>query len=99
MSTTFWLTDEDSDVAGYLRLKLGARSDAPSLVRAITATVAGSHPEGVTMTVSLANAVASPYDLAFTSLGATTNAGTVTFTYAGRTRTVTIPAVGDPTMN
>ena len=42
MPTTFFLTDEDSDISGYLRLKLGARSDAPSLVRAVTDTVAGA---------------------------------------------------------
>jgi prepilin-type N-terminal cleavage/methylation domain-containing protein len=60
-----------------------------------------TNPEvaGVTMSVSLANDVSSPYDLQYTALGATSNSGTVSFTYGGRTRTVTIPAVGDPTIN
>lgn len=37
----FWLTDSDSDIAGYLEAKIGSRSDAPSLVRAVTNTEAG----------------------------------------------------------
>lgn len=41
MATTLFLTDERADIAGYYRLKLSARSDAPSLVRAVTATQAG----------------------------------------------------------
>lgn len=41
MPVNFHLTDEDADIAGYLRAKLGSRSDAPSLVRAVTSTAAG----------------------------------------------------------
>lgn len=41
MGTKFWLTDEDSDIAGYKRAKLGARSDACSMVRAVTSTAQG----------------------------------------------------------
>jgi len=57
-----------------------------------------SQPEiaGTTMTVSLANATTNPYDLIYASLGTTSNNGTVVFTYAGYTKTVNIPAVGDP---
>ncbi|MGN6368985.1 MAG: pilus assembly FimT family protein [Phycisphaerae bacterium] len=58
-----------------------------------------SQPElqGVTMSVTLANDTTDPFDLAYTA-GNTTNAGTVTFAYAGMRKTVTIPAVGDPTI-
>src|SRR5437016_1209057 len=49
MSTMFWLTDEDADIVGYKRLKLGGKSDCPSLVQAITSTVAGP-ATGVQMT-------------------------------------------------
>lgn len=41
MSVTLHLTDEDADLSGYKRARLGARSDIPSLVRAITSTEAG----------------------------------------------------------
>jgi len=44
---------------------------------------------GVTMSVSLANDASSPYDLQFSPLGATNNGGTVSFSYGGKTRTVT----------
>ncbi|MEI8196622.1 MAG: hypothetical protein WCI73_11990, partial [Phycisphaerae bacterium] len=54
---------------------------------------------GVTMTVSIPTDATNPYDVQFTTLGATTNTGTVSFTYAGKTHTVSIPAVGDPTLN
>lgn len=40
-AVTIWLTDEDADVGGYLRAKLGSRSDAVSLVRSVTSTEAG----------------------------------------------------------
>ena len=53
---------------------------------------------GATMSVSLANLSANPHDLTFAPLGNTSNSGTVTFSYAGVTKTVTIPAVGDPTI-
>jgi Tfp pilus assembly protein FimT len=55
--------------------------------------------KGVTMTVTLSGASSNPYDLSFTTLGATSNTGTIVFTYAGKSKTVTIPAVGDPTLN
>lgn len=41
MAVSIWLTDEQSDLSGYLRAKLGSRSDAPSLVRSVTNTEAG----------------------------------------------------------
>lgn len=41
MSQNLYLTDEKSDITGYLRAKLGTRSDCCSLVRAVTATAAG----------------------------------------------------------
>lgn len=41
MSTNIYLTDEASDIAGYRRASLGRRSDACSLVRAVTNTAAG----------------------------------------------------------
>lgn len=41
MATTIWLTDEDSDLSGYLRAKIGSRSDTPSIVRSVTNTEAG----------------------------------------------------------
>jgi Tfp pilus assembly protein FimT len=54
---------------------------------------------GVSMVVSIPTDAANPFDVQYTQLGATTNTGSVTFTYAGKTSTVTIPAVGDPTLN
>lgn len=54
---------------------------------------------GVTMQVALNGVSTDPGDLQFTPRGATANDGSVTFTYGGRTRVVTIPIVGDPTMN
>jgi type II secretion system protein H len=53
---------------------------------------------GTSMTVSIAGASATPYDVAYSGMGSTGNNGTVTFTYAGYKKTVTIPAVGDPTV-
>ncbi len=53
---------------------------------------------GTTMTISLTGAASNPYDLKYGALGATSNNGTVVFTYAGYNRTVTIPKVGDPTI-
>ncbi len=41
MSVSFWLTDEQADIEGYYRAKLGGRSDCCSLVRAVTNTEAG----------------------------------------------------------
>lgn len=41
MSTRVYLTDELSEISGYLRASLGRRSEIPSLVRAVTATLAG----------------------------------------------------------
>lgn len=42
MAVTIWLTDEDADIAGYLRAKIGSRSDTPSIVRSVTNTEAGA---------------------------------------------------------
>jgi hypothetical protein len=46
MPSTLYLTDEPSEVAGYLRATLGVRADATSLVRAVTNTLVtgGSTP-------------------------------------------------------
>lgn len=41
MTTTLYLTDEPSEVSGYLRAALNTRSTVPSLVRAVTDTEAG----------------------------------------------------------
>lgn len=41
MAVNFFLTDSDADISGYLRAKLGARSDNPHHVRAVTNTEAG----------------------------------------------------------
>ena len=49
MSTLLFLTDEDADISGWKRLKLGARSGNPSLVRSVTATEDGPS-SGVTIT-------------------------------------------------
>lgn len=48
MGTKFWLTDEDADIAGYKRAKADARSDACSLVRAVTNTALGPTSIGIT---------------------------------------------------
>jgi type II secretion system protein H len=53
---------------------------------------------GNVMTVSIANDATNPYDLTYSAMGSTSNSGTVVFTYGGHTSTVTIPAVGDPTI-
>jgi prepilin-type N-terminal cleavage/methylation domain-containing protein len=53
---------------------------------------------GTTMTVSLGGLTTNPYDLTYAAMGNASNSGTVVFTYAGVTKTVTIPAVGDPTI-
>jgi len=37
-------------------------------------------------------------EVTFTALGATSNSGTVTFTYGTVTKTLSIPNVGDPTL-
>jgi hypothetical protein len=41
VSTRIWLTDEDSDIAGYKRAKVGSKSDCISLVRSQTLTQYG----------------------------------------------------------
>lgn len=41
MSIKFWLTNEDADISGYKKLKLGGRSESFSLVRTTVPTVAG----------------------------------------------------------
>lgn len=48
MSTSIWLTNEESPLAGYRRARLGRRSDACSLTSLATATVAGP-TSGVTI--------------------------------------------------
>lgn len=51
---------------------------------------------GVTMTPAIVGSVTNPYQISFNSLGATANSGTVSITYAGRARVLSIPSVGDP---
>jgi prepilin-type N-terminal cleavage/methylation domain-containing protein len=60
-----------------------------------------SRPElkGTTMTVAIAGDATNPYDLIYAPLGNTSNNGTVVFSYGGKQKTVTIPKVGDPTIN
>ena len=53
---------------------------------------------GTTMTCTITGDTTNPYDLTYGTLGATANNGTVVFSYAGYLRTVTIPKVGDPTI-
>jgi hypothetical protein len=53
---------------------------------------------GTTMTVSLGGLTTNPYDLTYAAMGSANTSGTVAFSYAGVTKTVTIPAVGDPTI-
>lgn len=60
MTTRFYLTDEIADVSpasgAYYRLKLGARSDNPSLFRSITNTAAGPS-SGIQLTRTAAGTV------------------------------------------
>lgn len=42
MSTRIYFTDEDSDIEGYKRAKVGGKSDCISHVRSVTATEAGA---------------------------------------------------------
>ena len=59
MATNIWLTDSDSDLSGYLRATIGYRSDAPSIVRAVTNTEAGpSSGVQVTRTAGATTALA-----------------------------------------
>lgn len=51
---------------------------------------------GVTFAASIAGDASNPYRVAFGPLGATSNTGTITLTYGGRSRQVSVPAVGDP---
>ncbi|HUO10466.1 MAG TPA: GspH/FimT family pseudopilin [Phycisphaerae bacterium] len=53
---------------------------------------------GTTITVSLTGLSTNPYDLTYAPLGTASSSGTVVFSCAGVTKTVTIPAVGDPTI-
>lgn len=55
--------------------------------------------KGVTMTVTIATDTTNPYSVLFTPLGATKNTGTVRFNYSGTSKTLTIPALADPTLN
>lgn len=54
---------------------------------------------GTTMTATIAGDATNPYDVTFAPLGSTTNSGTVVFSLAGYSRTITIPTVGEPTIN
>jgi len=54
---------------------------------------------GVGMSVNIPTDTTNPYDCLFNQLGATTNVGTATFTFGQGTRTVTITALADPTLN
>lgn len=54
---------------------------------------------GVGMSIAIPTDATNPYDVQYTALGATTNKGTATFSYGGKQRVVTIPALGDPTIN
>jgi prepilin-type N-terminal cleavage/methylation domain-containing protein len=66
-----------------------------------TYVISLSSPElaRTTMAVTIAGDATNPYDVVFAPLGSTNNTGTVVFTYAGKSRTVTIPKLGDPTIN
>jgi Tfp pilus assembly protein FimT len=57
-----------------------------------------SDVSGVTMSCSLSGDTSDPYDVIYWPAGGTSNSGTVTFTYGGKSRTLTIPGVGDPTI-
>ena len=57
MSVNFFLTDEDADIAGYLRAKLDGPSDNPHLIRAVTNTVNGP-TAGVQVTRAAGDATA-----------------------------------------
>ena len=51
------------------------------------------------MTPTITGDTTNPYDVIFAPLGTTANYGTVVFSYGGKTKTVTIPKLGDPTIN
>ena len=55
-----------------------------------------SDVSNVTMTPALAGDSTDPYDVAFSSLGNTSNTGTVTFTYGPLSKVLLIYNVGDP---
>jgi prepilin-type N-terminal cleavage/methylation domain-containing protein len=82
-------------------LTTGSNVVAQTLNGSGTYVVNLSRPElaGTTMTPTITGAAANPYDVIFAPLGSTVNNGTVVFTYAGKRRTVTIPKVGEPTIN
>lgn len=75
MSVLIWLTDSDSDIAGYKRAMLGRRADSPSLVRAVTATAAGP-TSGIPITRTSGGAalawITDPLDADTLSLSAAT---------------------------
>lgn len=56
MTSNIWLTDESAELSGYLRARVGARSQAPSLVRAVTSTEDGPS-SGVQLTRAAAGTV------------------------------------------
>jgi Tfp pilus assembly protein FimT len=57
-----------------------------------------SDVSGVTFSPTITGDTSDPYDVTFTPLGATSNSGTVSFTYGTMTKTLSIPNVGDPTL-
>lgn len=54
---------------------------------------------GVGMAVSIPTDGTNPYDVQYSALGVTVNKGTATFSFGGISRVVTIPVLGDPTIN
>ena len=54
---------------------------------------------GVALAVSIPTAATNPYDCVFNQLGATTNVGTIIYTYGKSKCVVTIAALADPTIN
>jgi Tfp pilus assembly protein FimT len=53
---------------------------------------------GTTMTATITGDATNPYDLTYNGLGSTSNNGTVVFSFGGYSKTVTIPCVGEPTI-
>lgn len=79
----------------------GSTVVSQSLIQGGSYVINFSRPElsGTTMTATITGDTTNPYDVAYTGMGNTSNSGTVVFSYGGYTRTVTIPAVGEPTIN
>ena len=53
----------------------------------------------VTIAANIPTDTTNPYDISFNALGATKNVGTITFTFGHITKTLTIAALADPTIN